>query len=126
QQGMAVDAIIGMPDILPPDNFIRELIGIGQFWKLAMTVYRQYQKDKRRYCCGTSSKKASLSFIHGGPPLHANSVPMTDSDIACINNTNQQQEQHGVAHGLEQFIECCGSHNRLHIDYYLFQISRCD
>ena len=47
QYSVAVDTVIGMPDVLAAYHFFSQLVGISKFWKLPMCINGQYQKDQR-------------------------------------------------------------------------------
>ncbi|MNY25099.1 hypothetical protein D3C86_1588570 [compost metagenome] len=64
EQGVAIDAVVLVPDILAARDLRGDLVGIGQFGELSVTVDCQAKKynnsDSGRY----QSERACLSFIH--------------------------------------------------------------
>ena len=56
KQSMAIDAVVLVPYVLAMSHFRRDVLGMGQFGKLPVTVHRQYQKNQCRYCGGCYSE----------------------------------------------------------------------
>lgn len=63
---MTIDAIVFVPDILPPDDLGRQLVFIRERGKLPVAVDCQYDKYSGGYKRANNEKKPSLSFCHPG------------------------------------------------------------
>jgi hypothetical protein len=65
EQGMAIDAVVFVPDVLPQLYLGSDVVRVGQLGKLPVAVDRQAKKDKSRDAGGNDCEKSGLPFIHG-------------------------------------------------------------
>ena len=100
KQGMAIDAVVLVPDILASDDLRCQLVFVGQFGELPVAVERQPEKHN---CCDSGAaycEEPCLLLVHdiGALDLNTDTRPVCDGNIERINHSNPHQQDDDVTH----------------------------
>src|SRR5690606_2740414 len=90
ENGVAVDAVVVVPDVLAAHDFFGDGVGVGEGGELAVAVDGEDQEEQACQGRRHDGKQPGLTFVHH-VLLHADASPVANGRDHCVGDAQEHQ-----------------------------------